>query len=233
MYEGYARRARVDTPHRRRRATARIGGRPDRVALWAVVLAFSATAIAATTAHAGSGGVSPPGGTASSYKNTQFGTRTLRMGMRGSDVRILNGILRSKTIGQNVTFTSAFKSPTDSSVRKFQRAKGLSVNGVVRKRTRGALVKSMGLHGATWYGPGFYGHRTACGQTLTTTIVGVANKTLPCGTKVTFGYHGRFIVARVIDRGPYTSGNSWDLTSAAAKKLGFAYSDQVRSAVAR
>ena len=36
-----------------------------------------------------------------------------------------------------------------------------------------------------WYGPGFYGHHTACGETLTRYIVGVADRTLPCGTPVT------------------------------------------------
>src|SRR4051794_8984745 len=38
----------------------------------------------------------------------------------------------------------------------------------------------------SWYGPGFYGHRTACGQTLTRGLIGVAHKTLPCGTKILF-----------------------------------------------
>src|SRR3978361_725340 len=50
-------------------------------------------------------------------------------------------------------------------------------------------VKPVAL--ATWFGPGFYGQRTACGQTLTPAVVGVANRTLPCGTLVRFGYKGR------------------------------------------
>src|SRR5579871_6673758 len=37
---------------------------------------------------------------------------------------------------------------------------------------------------ATWFGPGFYGHKTACGQTLTPSVIGVAHRTLPCGTLV-------------------------------------------------
>ncbi len=57
----------------------------------------------------------------------------------------------------------------------------------------------------TWYGPGFYGNRTACGVTYTRTIVGVAHKTLPCGTLVRFQWHGMTAVAPVIDRGPYAS----------------------------
>jgi len=55
----------------------------------------------------------------------------------------------------------------------------------------------------TWYGPGFYGNRTACGQRYTRYIAGVAHRTLPCGTMVQFRWHGRTAVAPVIDRGPY------------------------------
>jgi hypothetical protein len=74
---------------------------------------------------------------------------------------------------------------------------------------------------ATWYGRGWYGRRTACGQTLSPTLMGVAHKTLPCGTKVSFLYKGRSITVPVIDRGPYGPGVSWDLTTAAADALGF------------
>lgn len=74
---------------------------------------------------------------------------------------------------------------------------------------------------ASWYGPGLYGGLTACGQRLTASIVGVAHKTLPCGTRVTFRYGGREVLARVIDRGPFISGREWDLTGAAKRRLGF------------
>jgi rare lipoprotein A len=74
---------------------------------------------------------------------------------------------------------------------------------------------------ATWFGPGFYGQRTACGQTLTPAVVGVANRTLPCGTLVKFGYKGRAATVPVIDRGPYAhNGAQWDLTTEAARVLG-------------
>jgi hypothetical protein len=75
--------------------------------------------------------------------------------------------------------------------------------------------------GASWYGPGLYGNHTACGQTLRPSTVGVAHKTLPCGTLVKFVFRGRSVVAPVIDRGPYVSGRAWDLTTAASKALGF------------
>lgn len=73
---------------------------------------------------------------------------------------------------------------------------------------------------ATWYGPGLYGRRTACGERLTRYIVGVANRKLPCGTPVTLYYAGRELTVPVIDRGPYANGASFDLTSATAQELG-------------
>jgi hypothetical protein len=87
--------------------------------------------------------------------------------------------------------------------------------------------------GATWYGPGLYGRHTACGQTLRPTTIGVAHKTLPCGTAVKFIYRGRSIVARVIDRGPYSAGNSWDLTNGARLALGFEGANRVQYAIGR
>jgi rare lipoprotein A len=72
---------------------------------------------------------------------------------------------------------------------------------------------------ATYFGPGFYGHQTACGQTLTPLTVGVANRTLPCGTLVEVSYDGHGLTVPVIDRGPYANGAEWDLTEAAAEAL--------------
>lgn len=87
--------------------------------------------------------------------------------------------------------------------------------------------------GASWYGgKTMWGRHTACGQVLRPTTVGVANKTLPCGTPVKFVWHGHSIVAPVIDRGPYVKGRAWDLTSAAAEALEFEGIGQIRYAVA-
>ncbi len=73
---------------------------------------------------------------------------------------------------------------------------------------------------ATWYGPGDYGRKTACGVTLTKATLGVANRTLRCGMPVAVYYHGRTLVVPVIDRGPYANHADWDLTAAAAQALG-------------
>ena len=80
---------------------------------------------------------------------------------------------------------------------------------------------------ATWYGPGFYGRRTACGQRMSRALQGVAHTTLPCGTKVSLLYRGRRITVPVVDRGPYTAGMQWDLTSATATALRFTHTDRV------
>ncbi len=74
---------------------------------------------------------------------------------------------------------------------------------------------------ATFYGPGFFGNRTACGQVLTPDLHGVAHKRLPCGTLVAITYAGREITVPVIDRGPFNGDYSWDLTQATADALGF------------
>ena len=79
---------------------------------------------------------------------------------------------------------------------------------------------------ATWYGPGFYGNRTACGQTLTTETLGVAHRSLPCGTKVSVLFEGRTIAVPVIDRGPYSHAD-WDLTQETAERLGFSGTDTI------
>lgn len=73
---------------------------------------------------------------------------------------------------------------------------------------------------ATWYGPGWYGTRTACGTKLTKRTLGVAHKTLPCGTKVEFFLRGKRITVPVIDRGPYANAAVWDLTLATMRRLG-------------
>jgi rare lipoprotein A len=86
--------------------------------------------------------------------------------------------------------------------------------------------------GASWYGPGLWGHTTACGQTLRPDTLGVAHKTLPCGTTVKFVYHGHALITQVIDRGPYVKGRSWDLTAAASEALEFEGVGVVRYAVA-
>jgi rare lipoprotein A (peptidoglycan hydrolase) len=85
---------------------------------------------------------------------------------------------------------------------------------------------------ATWFGPGFFGKKTACGQTLTPGVLGVANRTLPCGTLVKVGYHGHTLTIPVLDRGPYSHiGADWDLTAGAAQALGITETVRIQTHV--
>jgi rare lipoprotein A len=102
-------------------------------------------------------------------------------------------------------------------VRAFVRGGDLPV----AQRIVSGGVTGYRLAGASWYGPGFYGGHLACGGTLGAGTLGVANKTLPCGSKVTLRYKGRSITVPVIDRGPYVGGRDFDLTAATKQKLGF------------
>lgn len=172
--------------------------------------------------------VAAPG--ASTTGGVRLGSRVLREGMRGEDVRVLNAIV--KPYAKRLRITDLFHAQTSHAVRRFQSKNSLPPNGIVDRRTARALAGSMKIAKTTWYGPGFYGNKTACGQTLTYNTIGVAHRTLPCGTKVTFHHKGRALVAEVIDRGPFVRGIMWDLTGAAARSLNFSGSGPIRYAIA-
>jgi rare lipoprotein A len=74
---------------------------------------------------------------------------------------------------------------------------------------------------ASWYGPGLYGNHLGCGGRLYPTTLGVANKAMPCGTKLTLRHGTHRVTVRVIDRGPYVAGREFDLTSATRDRLHF------------
>ncbi len=79
-------------------------------------------------------------------------------------------------------------------------------------------LRSYRLTLASWYGGG---GTLACGGQLTSATMGVANKTLPCGTLVTLRYDGRSVQVPVVDRGPYVEGREFDLTEATKRALDF------------
>jgi peptidoglycan hydrolase-like protein with peptidoglycan-binding domain len=240
MYEGTARR-RVETEYGRREPAPRAGRRasdrplrrPDRIAFWAFALSVIAMVAAATSAHAASGGTGSAGGTGGSGRcpDMGFGARALNLGDCGGDVKTLHWLLKANSYG--VPLGKAFDNPTQGSVRRFQRRHSLHADGVVAGRTRKRIARTMPKSVASWYGPGFFGHRTACGVRLGRKTVGVAHRHLPCGTRVTLKYRGRYVRARVIDRGPYTSGIRWDLTQKAARKLHLTTTDTIRAAPIR
>jgi hypothetical protein len=87
--------------------------------------------------------------------------------------------------------------------------------------SRGRRVTVYRRASASWYGPGFYGNRTACGQTLGTSTLGVAHRSMKCGTRLTQRHGNRTVRVRVIDRGPFSGGREFDLTGATKNRLGF------------
>jgi rare lipoprotein A len=207
-----ARRSRSRRP--KPRPAERVGANPDRIALWAVALGLLLILVAVTSAHGAAPRDAARVARAGGYARVQFGTRPLARGMSGRDVRTLQHLL-------GVLPTGLFGPQTNAAVRSFQRSAGLAVDGVVGSATRAAVVqRRMRARVATLYGPGLFGNRTACGEMLTRTRFGIADRTLACGTAVTLYYGGRFVTVPVIDRGPFTAGVSLDLTSATAAALG-------------
>jgi rare lipoprotein A len=142
------------------------------------------------------------------------GRHRVKVVFRGPD-----GGVRSLTTKANGTFRLRWEpgAPGSYAARTY---------GVHDRRMSGAKspareLTTYRLAGASYYGPGLYGNGVACGGTLMPGTMGVAHKTLPCGTKVKLRYHGRTVTVPVIDRGPYVAGRDYDLTEAVKQKLGF------------
>ncbi|MAR07832.1 MAG: hypothetical protein CL862_12125 [Cyanobium sp. NAT70] len=74
---------------------------------------------------------------------------------------------------------------------------------------------------ASWYGPGFYGNRTASGETFRPGTLTAAHRTLPFGTlvRVTNLTNGRSVIVRINDRGPHRQRRIIDLAHGAAQQL--------------
>ena len=83
-------------------------------------------------------------------------------------------------------------------------------------------MKERGL--ASWYGRKFHGQKTSSGETYDMFAMTAAHKTLPIPSyaRVTSLKSGRSVVVRVNDRGPFHEGRVFDLSYAAAARLGIA-----------
>ena len=84
-----------------------------------------------------------------------------------------------------------------------------------------AKLKQLGVGVASWYGPGFYGRRTANGETFRKGTLTAAHRTLPFGTmvRVTNLENGRSVNVRINDRGPFKYHRVIDLAHGAASAL--------------
>jgi rare lipoprotein A len=85
-----------------------------------------------------------------------------------------------------------------------------------------AAVRSVSTGQASWYGPGFYGNRTANGEVFRPGTLTAAHRSLPFGTRVrvTNLTNGRSTVVRINDRGPFHGNRVIDLAHGAAQNLG-------------
>ena len=82
---------------------------------------------------------------------------------------------------------------------------------------------------ASWYGPGFNGHRTASGERFNTGAFTAAHRFFPFGTRVlvTNRRNGRSVEVRINDRGPFAPGRVIDLSYAASRAIGMQGTDPV------
>jgi rare lipoprotein A (peptidoglycan hydrolase) len=180
--------------------------------------ATAATADAQTPAHATAVGVS------AKRLNVQVGSRVAVIGR----VRTPGRVTASLQVRRGGHWATLDRDRTDASGRYVLRGRmrrTLSTSARVRLST--GTTRSLGRlnvyrsANASWYGPGLFGNRLACGGRLTAGRVGVAHKSLPCGSKVTIRHAHRVLRVAVIDRGPYVGGREFDLTAATARKLRF------------
>jgi rare lipoprotein A (peptidoglycan hydrolase) len=156
-----------------------------------------------------------------------LGERTLGKGDRGGDVITLQRVLASRGFSPGAP-DGVFGRMTKVAVKRFQKNRGLYADGRVGPLTTHALADAWPVRTATYYGPGLWGRGTACGQKLRRGTLGVAHRSLPCGTRVFVYANGRLRGFRVIDRGPFTRGIAIDLTKAAAGTLGMTTTQSVR-----
>jgi rare lipoprotein A len=84
------------------------------------------------------------------------------------------------------------------------------------------IASAVSVGQASWYGPGFYGNRTANGEVFRPGTLTAAHRTLSFGTRVrvTNLWNGRSTVVRINDRGPFHGGRIIDLAHGAAQQLG-------------
>jgi hypothetical protein len=218
--------------------TARLRG-PRRVALAVGALAIGMTAVPSSAGAQDQGAAPAPTTPAAqsesvsvSVKRHALSGQRVKVGGKvgsGADNRSVLIQQRAggawKTVARTRTRAggrfSAYWTPQGTgrrAVRAFVRG-GEGQTPAVRRLKGGVTVYRARF--ASWYGPGLYGNKLACGGRLTPGTVGVAHKTLPCGTKVTLHNKGRTLTVKVIDRGPYIGGRFYDLTAATKQKLGF------------
>jgi hypothetical protein len=124
-------------------------------------------------------------------------------------------LVASAAVAADGSFTALWR-PNRVGAAQLRAVSGAAAAGVAADDPRapqlGVSVYRPGI--ASWYESTSRDETTACGVPLQRWTLGVAHRTLPCGTPVALYYKGRSIVVPVIDRGPFVKGRTWDLTRA-------------------
>ncbi len=174
------------------------------------------------------GGISPADALLSAKPATLGAAVRLEGMLAGSgpwrhvDIQLQSSAGRWLTIARGpVAANGAFKLSWKATRHGRFRARALASGG--RKAEEGnpptTIISVHNKTQATWYDQS--GTTTACGVRLKKKTLGVAHKTLRCGTLLDFSFRGRSITVPVIDRGPYGAGISYDFTIEVARRLGF------------
>ncbi len=205
---------------------------------WRAVLSAGALCFAYTCAAAmpPAALADDPQGTAPTATASKVGVSGARMNVRAGRRTVVRGVIRpaGSTValqirrrGHWVTLDRDRTGPRGRYVLRNRMRNPMSVRARVRVSRGPAGGHGLGRlnvyrHAlASWYGPGFYGRRTGCGGRLGWSQLGVAHKSLPCGTRVTLRHRGRVVRVPVIDRGPYAGAREYDLTATTARRLKF------------
>lgn len=196
-------------------------------------LAGTLTCAAAAVAAPAAGQTTAPEPAAGEAESSRLGVDTRRLHVRSGRTAAVTGTLRPATAEQRVALELRRDGRWQAIARDRSDARGrydlrertsqtMSVPARVTVEGDQRTVGRLNVYrtaSASWYGQ--YGGPLACGGRLAPDRLGVAHKSLPCGTRVTFRHRGRSVRVPVIDRGPYVGGREYDLTGALAKRLGF------------
>ncbi|MDQ6834724.1 MAG: septal ring lytic transglycosylase RlpA family protein [Actinomycetota bacterium] len=194
-----------------------------------------ARAAAATTTATGAGAAAGPSDALPVAVRAQFRLARRSLSVLGASRMVVRGHLMPARGGRPVRVQGHFASGWRTLGRGRTGPAGgfrirASAVGAVNRRLRvlflGDRANARSVHAAgrvtayrqdlaSWYNDG---GNTACGFHAG---LGVANRTLACGTKVRFYNGGRTVTATVDDRGPYVGGRNWDLNQSTASALGF------------
>ncbi|MEB3266896.1 MAG: septal ring lytic transglycosylase RlpA family protein [Cyanobacteriota bacterium] len=142
--------------------------------------------------------------------------------MQRSFLLAASALLSGVVVTQAPAYASGLSAPTIA-IRELEAGPGRTFEPArVTPPMMLASAASVSRGQASWYGPGFYGNRTASGETFRPGTLTAAHRTLPFGTmvKVTNLSNGRSAVVRINDRGPFHGGRVIDLAHGAALELG-------------